>query len=204
MFYTKISYSVSKNAGKKDVDFRRTGTLTPANEWHLLLRGLGRVDSGPEMAVFVTQSSAMRLSCMPKPVNEMLLIRWGSKVSSISFSSLSRAHSKLYCSCSGAISLWSPRGSKPFSSEKDCGWTQLIVDIPRPNFKMVSESRCFNPYFVISPAILGHLVKQIHVYLIGTIQSQRDTKQLRKKKTKNDGFSVYGSAIKKTCLNQLA
>ena len=27
MFYTKISYSVSKNAGKKDVDFRRTGTL---------------------------------------------------------------------------------------------------------------------------------------------------------------------------------
>ena len=28
MFYTKISYSVSKNAGKKDVDFRRTGTLT--------------------------------------------------------------------------------------------------------------------------------------------------------------------------------
>ena len=28
MFYTKISYSVSKNAGKKDVDFRRTGTLS--------------------------------------------------------------------------------------------------------------------------------------------------------------------------------
>ena len=28
MFCTKISYSVSKNAGKKDVDFRRTGTLT--------------------------------------------------------------------------------------------------------------------------------------------------------------------------------
>ena len=27
MFYTKISYSVSKNAGKKDVDFRRTGRL---------------------------------------------------------------------------------------------------------------------------------------------------------------------------------
>ena len=28
MFYTKIRYSVSKNAGKKDVDFRQTGTLS--------------------------------------------------------------------------------------------------------------------------------------------------------------------------------
>ena len=32
MFYTKISYSVSKNAGKKDVDFRRTGTLNTQRE----------------------------------------------------------------------------------------------------------------------------------------------------------------------------
>ena len=33
MFYTKISYSVSKNAGKKDVDFRRTGTLKRVTEY---------------------------------------------------------------------------------------------------------------------------------------------------------------------------
>lgn len=165
--------------------------LTPANEWHLLLRNSGRMDPGPEMTVFVPQRSGMRLkcstSCMPYPVNEiLLLIRWGFKVSSISFSSLSRRHSESCCPCSGPILLCFLRGSKPLSSEKACGWTQLIVDIPRPNFKMVSESRCFNPSFVIFLAIsLGQTNSWWiwNVDLIDMIQSHRNTKMISKQAT---------------------
>ena len=40
MFYTKISYSVLKNTGKKEVDFRRTGTLNVSLDlwWCLLIQ----------------------------------------------------------------------------------------------------------------------------------------------------------------------